>query len=580
MNRRFSIATLFIALTAVFGSTCSCTSEDEPSAALPEVEIVVNAEVELSDTKTYIEEKTVLWGKGEKMKFALYSQDAKSAFATSAATDVFDGKATAAFSFSITPQGTAPYILCGLYPAEAAVENANPADFKVKLPQVQNATATSYDPSAFIMVARPEVVTEVPKQWTAYYRRAVALNKVTLKNIDKDIDSVKVTFPSGKYVTGRRKFNLTTGESLDLYYGKREDVSVRYATPLTGGADMDIWFATWGVDVPMGGRIVFTAYATDGSVFTRTITAPEGGLSFKEGYLNTISVRMVIPPSEGGDDVDESDAGPRNPGWLELPTYTGADDYILTYRDDLGARNYTHYYDSKMYTSIWTAYPLYAGTIGGSRSGSWSVNPNIVEAEQINCWDASYNVCYGDTEFVTNAAETKREYYSRGHQIPDGDRSANATMQAQTYYVSNSTPQIQNKFNAGIWQQLEGAIRDVAAGTDTIYVVTGAAFQKVGGSESVTWITPKGDPDRSCPVPNYYWKVLLKVKWSDGVPVSAAAAGFWFAHREYSGESYTSYATSVDEIESFTGFNFFPNLPLSLQTTSEASSKWTAFQNF
>lgn len=96
----------------------------------------------------------------------------------------------------------------------------------------------------------------------------------------------------------------------------------------------------------------------------------------------------------------------------------------------------------------------------------------------------------------------------------------------------NSTPQIHNKFNGGIWQQLEQAARTQAATIDTLYVATGPVFQTAGGSESVTWILPKADTKRA-PVPNYYWKVLLKVERDgSGNVTDACTIGFWFEHKQ------------------------------------------------
>ena len=72
--------------------------------------------------------------------------------------------------------------------------------------------------------------------------------------------------------------------------------------------------------------------------------------------------------------------------------------------------------------------------------------------------------------------------------------------------------------------------------SDTLYVATGPVFQKQGGSESVTWILPNADSKRA-PVPNYYWKVLLKVnRDGNGNVTSARSIGFWLPHKDLKDE--------------------------------------------
>lgn len=261
-----------------------------------------------------------------------------------------------------------------------------------------------------------------------------------------------------------------------------------------------------------------------------------------------------------------------------------------TYRDGNSKRNFTYLYDRSMYTSMWVAYPLYASTFSGSQqySGSWGAatgngfGTGNTNGYQINVWSASYNVLLGETNYVNNAAGTGQEYYGRGHQIPDADRQYNQDMVQQTYYAINSTPQIQNKFNGSIWSALENAVRTEAGKVDTLYVATGPAFDRadMSGTETVTWITPKGDPSKTCPVPNYYWKVLLKVTRSGDTITDACAIGFWLAHQEYSNSSYASYAVSVNEIESRTGLDLFANLPDSIEETVESNISWQTFQNY
>ena len=253
-------------------------------------------------------------------------------------------------------------------------------------------------------------------------------------------------------------------------------------------------------------------------------------------------------------------------GWLELPGAAKGTGYAVNTYYDGSDRNYTHLYDKNNYASLWTAYPLYASTIGGTRSESWAPNPKFAESEQINIWNGSYGVNVGST------------IYARGHLMPDADRSNNALMQTHTYYATNLVPQIQDKFNGGIWMSLENAVRSEIPASDTLYVVTGVTFKTVGGSETVEYIQPQHDT-KTCPVPNYFWKVLMKVKRSGGKVTSASTVGFWFEHKQYS-DSYTNYVVSVDQIEQWTGFDFFVNLPDTIEASAESNAEWSSFQGF
>ena len=236
-----------------------------------------------------------------------------------------------------------------------------------------------------------------------------------------------------------------------------------------------------------------------------------------------------------------------------------------------------------MFTAMWIAYPLYKSTCYGTTdyNGSWVETPGIATNYQINIWDHSYNVYLGETEYSDSFTMDGREYYSRGHQIPKADRQFNEIMVQQTYYAINSTPQIQNKFNGGIWGALETAIRNVVIDkNETVYVVTGPVFNKVGENKEVTWILPRGDSKR-CPVPNYYWKAVLRVKTDAGGNVtSASSCAFWFDHQQYSGSEYTGYAFSVNQIEEWMGLDLFANLPDNLEETVESNNNWSTFKNF
>jgi endonuclease G len=260
-------------------------------------------------------------------------------------------------------------------------------------------------------------------------------------------------------------------------------------------------------------------------------------------------------------------------GWLESPALTGNEDFVGTLYAG-SKRNYSYSYDYTRYTQMWAAYPLYADAMGSlSRDNVWSYNPQISQAGdgQVNITGStSYGVSYGSG---TN-------YYARGHMVPNASRNGDKTMQDQTFYVTNSVPQVQNHFNSGMWSSLESAMQTIAKQTDTLYLVTGVAFRKQGGSEAIKYITPQADPDKQVPVPNYFYKVALKVKREGGKVTSASSVGVWLENKEYDESNYRDYTVSVDQIEQWTGMNFFVNLPDALESLAETNSDWTVFTDF
>ena len=265
-------------------------------------------------------------------------------------------------------------------------------------------------------------------------------------------------------------------------------------------------------------------------------------------------------------------------GWLELPAEDGNADYVGTFYSSGTSdanRNYTYNYSYHYFASLWVAYPLtYANTQGTASHSGWDYNDSIDDMYEVNIVDNSYVTMYGESK------------YSRGHQIPNADRKDNTTMNSQTYITTNQTPQIQNKFNGSIWGSLETAVRGLlsSGSSETLYIVTGPAYRKAGGNETIDYLTaarPDAYPE-SLPVANYYWKAILRVKQnSRGEVTGASAIGFWFDHKEYEKtDSYLNYAVSVNQIEEWTGFDLFTHLPNSLEAKAESNTDWNAFKSF
>ena len=343
-------------------------------------------------------------------------------------------------------------------------------------------------------------------------------------------------------------------------------------------------------------------------VYTEGITTANGSFSLRvdnlassqtydyEAYMHVWNGSGYVEIVKSGQFTTEAAAAFTPTGWLELPATTGGEDLVITMYKSGGVsglasdRNYTMNYSKERYAALWVAYTLTEADVvtGNTSSGNWSINNSV--------FSGGYQV--GVTQSIgsypSNYANASS--YSRGHQIPSADRTTSNTANAQTYLLTNQTPQRQNKFNGSIWGSLETAGRGFVVTenskgnanyngsfkkTDVLYIITGPSYGKEGTSETPEYLVSNGSVSpESVPIPIYYWKVFLKVRMNGDVVDQACAIGFWLEHRDYEGESYTSYVKSVNQIEAWTGFDLFANLPDGMEEAVEANTNWTTFRDF
>lgn len=243
---------------------------------------------------------------------------------------------------------------------------------------------------------------------------------------------------------------------------------------------------------------------------------------------------------------------PSNPalGWVEIPSGGAtADCEVVSHSitiDNKNVRNFSLMYDKKEKIAYWVAYPHHPSYLGSTgRTDNWQPDPKF--ASDIQPWYFS-----GISGF------------DRGHQIPSADRTVSYLANSQTFFFTNMTPQL-GDLNQRVWANLEGQVRGWMSGSDTLYVVTGAILKTAGGIETISYATD--DRGGKVAVPNYYYKVLLRLKGGN-----YDAIGFWFEHRSYgSGNATAAVTKSVDQIETLTGFDFFANLPAEKQDPAEAA---------
>ena len=257
--------------------------------------------------------------------------------------------------------------------------------------------------------------------------------------------------------------------------------------------------------------------------------------------VSTSQVTQLAEGENSGDGDGQNRPGDMDlskTGWLELPAMDDPDLGYYAHWFDMNGKRYRNYsfgWSQDDRVAIWVAYPLCnfytSGTAG--RTEAWALDPLLGELSA-----APFGGYAGS--------------YARGHQLPSADRQCSEEANAQTFYGTNMTPQL-NEHNGGIWSELEGKVRLIAKSSDTTYVATGVIVSPSSMKERDSY-------GKSVTIPDAYFKVLLRYSKSSTLGQWAAAA-FYLEHRAYSETIGKQHSMSVDRLEELTGLDFFVNLP-------------------
>src|SRR6185503_15650951 len=130
-----------------------------------------------------------------------------------------------------------------------------------------------------------------------------------------------------------------------------------------------------------------------------------------------------------------------------------------------------------------------------------------------------------DPRLPVAAAATCEDYdedtYDRGHLCPNSDMERAIEAMINTYMFSNMTPQFSN-FNRGIWERLEGHTRKWAKAKKTLFVISGAIFDRDhdGVRDSDSQAT-RVSPLNRVAVPSHFYKILIHKRTFGGDEVLA-----------------------------------------------------------
>lgn len=181
----------------------------------------------------------------------------------------------------------------------------------------------------------------------------------------------------------------------------------------------------------------------------------------------------------------------------------------------------------------WAAYKVTTQTIDGpSRSRSWRSDPDLKREYTLETAD------YKDAHALIRT--------DRGHQVPLASVSNTADWRS-TNYLSNITPQSSN-LNQGPWVRLESAVRVLARSGESVYVVTGPLYE--------SFFASLPGADESHTIPSGYFKIVATINQAGYVRASA----YVMEQNSARADDYCSKEVTIDNVESRSGLNIFPEM--------------------
>ena len=161
--------------------------------------------------------------------------------------------------------------------------------------------------------------------------------------------------------------------------------------------------------------------------------------------------------------------------------------------------------------------------------------------------------------------------FDRGHNCPSADHTATVADNSATFLMSNMMPQAPNN-NQQTWGNLEDYCRTLVRAGNELYIVCGS-YGKGGTGSAGYYTTIAGG---KVTVPAHCWKVVVVLPAGTNdlkrITGSTRVIAVNTPNENSLSSNWGTYRTSVDALESATGYDLLSALPTGLQATLEAQT--------
>lgn len=220
---------------------------------------------------------------------------------------------------------------------------------------------------------------------------------------------------------------------------------------------------------------------------------------------------------------------------IEKPGYT----YLVR-------KGYVLMHDNTKKGPLWAAFYLNKNLLSTKpRKGSFKPDPDLPVGSR------------------AELSDYKGSGFSRGHMVASGDMRRAPDIQAETFYLSNMWPQLQ-ELNGQGWGHLEDQMRSYCNTAEGAYIYVGPIFNKpLPASAKKLPATIGGN---KVAVPKAFFRIIVR-KNSAG---KYEALAFEMPHMKIPAKAdLAPYLVSIRKVENDTNLNFDSNLPKDVQDSFE-----------
>lgn len=399
--------------------------------------------------------------------------------------------------------------------------------------------------------------TGFPEQFESGSKTAYAAADVTLASGSWNLNNVLIGTSASDHKNGSQALRITSTGIVTMNFNVTAgatSVSVSHATYGSDGT------STWELDASTDNGTSWTQVGSTQSTSSSTLNTATfssltytGNVRFRIKKLTGTSYRINI------DDFDIQDNNSSTP----------TRDNNMGMGNPSGATTSTS--DSNNFLMSKTQYTLaYNNSKGGPKWVSWHLSSAWKgTATRCDCFtgDAALPSGY----FKSTTGNYTNTGFDRGHMCPSDDRDGSSTDNAATFLMTNIMPQAPI-LNQQTWESLETYCRKLAANGYECYIISGAYGQGGTGSNGGTTNTIAS---AKINVGSHYWKVIvvLPIGSSDASRVSSSTRVIAIDmpnKQNVNAQTWGYYRTTVDAIESATGYNFLSNISTTIQSSIES----------